>query len=272
MRLVWWMPLRTLESMGFIGVWAGLALFSAALPVLILLFFIGNKSPAISARTLISGMMVGGAMMLYSMAVTETTVVRAILLFYLAPAWTITLECVFLGRKFRAINILAFALAAIGILIIFRGHISLSNWNIGDLMSLASGLCWAIGSTLVFSGKDMGARNIGMFACMGAIGAGLAIVLISGASLPEVENLPQVTGYMALFGTIYIIPTLIATLWSARRLNPTTLSFLLTGEIISGVISSAVFLSEPFGWPEIIGSCVIICAALVEIISPKKAG
>jgi drug/metabolite transporter (DMT)-like permease len=214
--------------------------------------------------------MVGSAMMLYSVAVTETTVVRAILLFYLAPAWAITLECLFLGRRFHAINAVAFALAAIGILLIFRGDISFANWSFGDVLALASGLCWAIGSTLVFSGKDVGARTIGLFGCTGALTLGLLFLISSGTSIPNPDFPAQTAGLLTLSGTLYIAPVLIATLWSARRLNPTTLSFLLTGEIISGVASSAAFLSEPFGWPETIGSCVVIGAALVDILSPKK--
>ena len=126
-----------------------------------------------------------------------------------------------------------------------------------------------MGSTLVFSGKDVGARTIALFGCTGALVIGLIMLLFTGASLPTTENVGQTAGLLTLSGTLYITPVLIATLWSARRLNPTTISFLLTGEIISGVATSAAFLNEPFGWPEIVGSLFVISAALVEIVSPK---
>ena len=268
---IWWMPVRALEAVGLTGAWAGTAMFAGAIPALVLLFLLAKRPLSFAPRDIISGALIGSAMMLYSFAVTETTVVRAILLFYLAPAWAITLECLFLGRKFRLMNAVALLLAAIGLLLVFRGDISLANWTIGDALALASGICWAVGSTLIFSGQDVGARTIALFGCVGAFLIGLIMLALTGASWPSAENLPQTTGLLLLSGTLYITPILIATLWSARRLNPTTISFLLTGEIISGVATSAAFLNEPFGWPEILGSCVIISAALVEIASPKKS-
>lgn len=268
---LWWIPVRALETAGLNGAWAGTAMFAGAIPALVILFLTSKRPFTLEPRVILSGVMVGGAMMLYSVAVTETTVVRAILLFYLAPAWAITLECLFLGRKFRPINAAAFALAAIGIALIFRGDISVANWSFGDVLALLSGICWAIGSTLVFSGKDVGARTIALFGCTGALTIGLLMLALTGASVPAPSNPTNTAGLLTLSGTLYIAPVLIATLWSARRLNPTTLSFLLTGEIISGVASSAAFLNEPFGWPEAVGSCVIISAALVDIISPKQS-
>ena len=268
---LWWIPVRALEGAGLHGAWAGTAMFAGAIPALIALFWFSKRPLTFAPRVILSGVMVGSAMMLYSVAVTETTVVRAILLFYLAPAWTITLECLFMGRKFCAMNAVAFALAGLGIALIFRGDVSFANWSIGDILALISGICWAIGSTLVFSGKDVGARTIALFGCTGALIVGLLILLTTGAAIPTPANPANTAGLLGLSGTLYITPVLIATLWSARRLNPTTLSFLLTGEIISGVASSAAFLNEPFGWPEAVGSCVIISAALVDIISPKQS-
>lgn len=267
---IWWMPVRALENAGLGGAWAGTAMFAGAIPALAVLFILSKRPLSFDPRVILSGVMIGSAMMLYSAAVTETTVVRAILLFYLAPAWAIALECLFLGRRFRVVNAIALALAAVGIVLIFRGDISFANWNIGDVLALISGVCWAIGSTLVFSGKDVGARTIALCGCVGALTIGVLMLLFTGAPAPEPQNAVQTAGLLTLSGTLYITPVLIATLWSARRLNPTTISFLLTGEIISGVATSAMFLNEPFGWPEMLGSCVIIGAALVEIVSPKS--
>ena len=267
---LWWIPVRTLESVGLTGAWAGTAMFAGAIPALLILFLFSKRRISFAPRVILSGAMVGIAMMLYSFAVTETTVVRAILLFYLAPIWAITLECLFLGRKFRIVNAVALILAALGILIIFRGDISLMNWNWGDALALISGLCWAIGSTLIFSGEDVGARTIALFGGIGALLVGFLMVFFIGPEWTSIEDIPKTTSLLAVSGTFYITPILIATLWSARRLNPTTVSFLLTGEIISGVASSAAFLNEPFSWPEILGSCIIISAALIEIVNQKQ--
>ena len=66
---------------------------------------------------------------------------------------------------------------------------------------------------------------------------------------------------------IYVLPVLALTLWAAQRLSPAVITFLLTAEILSGVISSAIFLDEPFGWMQVAGTALIIFAALSEVLS-----
>ncbi|WP_069301360.1 DMT family transporter [Neptunicoccus sediminis] len=265
---LWWLPVRALESSGLDGAWAGTAMNAGALPVLLLLFFARRANRRIDLRVMASGALIGGAMMLYSAAITETTVVRAVLLFYLAPAWAIAIEWMFMGRRLRWINGLALLLAAGGVTLIFRGQISLSHWNAGDLLALLSGMCWAVGSALIFTGPDIGARTLGLFGCTGGMVIGAILAFGTGHSLPTPAD-PLEPMLLALAsGMLYIAPVLVVTLWSARRLNPTLLSFLLTGEIISGISTSAFFLSEPFGWPELAGSALVICAALTEVLRP----
>ena len=67
-------------------------------------------------------------------------------------------------------------------------------------------------------------------------------------------------------GMIYVLPILLLNLWSAQRLSPAVLSFLMTAEIISGVVSSALFLDEPFGAMQGAGAVLILFAASVEVI------
>lgn len=266
---VWWVPVRLLEDVGVDGAWTGVFMIGLALPMLLILgLFRPTSRRPMTARLALSGALIGGAMALYTVAITETTVLRAVLIFYLSPVWAILIETIWLGRRFRLGNALAFTLAVVGILTIFRFDTSTAGWNIGDTFALFSGLSWAAGSALVFTGADVDARRLSLWGCIGAVGISAAVILVFNHPVPaftiDAANLGLATGSM------YIAPVLIATLWSAQRLTPTTLAFLLTGEIISGVATSALFLSEPFGWPEVIGSVLIVSAALVEVAMPKS--
>ncbi|MEM7439240.1 MAG: DMT family transporter [Pseudomonadota bacterium] len=265
---VWWGPVRLLEGVGVGGAWAGVMLVGAALPALLLFqFFRPSGGPSLTVRIALSGALIGGAMAFYTAAIAETTVLRAVLIFYLAPVWAILIECVWLGRKFRWGNGLAFALAAVGILTIFRFDIAVAGWTIGDTFALMAGISWAIGSALVFTGPDVGAVRLTIWGCVGGVLVSLAIILAFAQPAPVFSG--QAAGIAMLTGTIYIAPVTVATLWSARRLAPTTLAFLLTGEIVSGVATAAWFLTEPFGWPELLGTVLIVSAAVVEVILPK---
>ena len=72
-------------------------------------------------------------------------------------------------------------------------------------------------------------------------------------------------------GALYVLPIMVLTLWSAQRLPPATITFLLTAEILTGVISGAVLLDEPFGWMQAAGALLIVLAAVSEVLAGLRA-
>lgn len=265
---LWWLPIRALEEAGLPGVWAGIAMNLAALPLIACTLALPPRPAAVSANAFIGAIGIGLAITLYGTAVTETTVIRAVLLFYLAPAWSILIECVFFGRRFRLINAAGLAMAALGVLLIFGGRIELSGWSLGDSMALASGAFWAAGAAMIFTSPEISARRLSLVTCTTAALIGLLIGLTIAPSTPEALTLHGAS--LALgSGAVYLAPIVLATLWSARRLAPALLSFILTAEIVSGVGSSALLLDEPFGWAEALGSTLIAGAALIELLLPR---
>ncbi|MEM9851976.1 MAG: DMT family transporter [Pseudomonadota bacterium] len=263
---IWWMPVRWLEGAGLPGSWTAAAMLLGALPICVL--FAWRAPIPINRRTVASGALIGGAMALYSAAITETTVVRAVLLFYLAPLWSLSIEVAVMGRRPDLRVAGAFVLAVLGVLTIFRFNLSFAAWSVGDTLALFSGISWSLGAALVFAGPRLPARGLALFGCMGGIVVATLCAFFLSASVPVGVAAPAVIPSL-LIGTVYVMPVLVATLWSAARLGPTTLSFLLTGEILSGVFTAAYFLDEPFGTFEVAGAALIISAALVEVVSQK---
>ncbi len=271
---LWWVPIRYLESAGFGGAWAGLAMNAGALPLLVILALTHRGADRLTLKALMGAVLVGVAITLYASALTFTDVVRAVLLFYLAPAWSTIIECVFLGRRWTWRSSLALGLSLLGALIIFRGDITLSGLNAGDMMALGSGMAWSVGAALIFTAPAASARRLAFATCLGAIAVGaLVLVLggpVAGTLAPRLE-IATLAGLAVSSGMIYLAPIIVITMWSARRLPPALFSFLLTAEILSGVISSALFLDERFGWPEAIGATFVALGAVVEIITnPTK--
>lgn len=273
---LWWLPIRFLEDMGLGGAWAGLAMALGGLPVLAILAATDRGVNRLTPKAIAGAVLVGVAVTLYASALTFTDVVRAVLLFYLAPAWSTAIECLFLGRRWTWRSSLALALSFAGVITIFRGDLSASGWNGGDLMALMSGLAWSSGAALIFTAPPASARRLALATCVGAVVVGALVLTIGGGqagALSDALDLRDVASISVASGTVYLAPIIIITMWAARRLPPAMFSFLLTAEILSGVASSAMFLDERFGAPEAIGALLVALGAVVEVISsPFKPG
>ena len=85
---LWWAPIRLLEETGLPGAWPGIAMNLGALPLLAVVVVLWSGKGRLTARALTGAALVGVAVTLYASALTLTDVVRAVLLFYLAPAWS----------------------------------------------------------------------------------------------------------------------------------------------------------------------------------------
>ncbi|WP_350333033.1 DMT family transporter [Coralliovum pocilloporae] len=264
-----WLPIRLLEEAGLHGIWSSVALTLGTLPILAPLAFMGKPGPALARKAVFGALLTGTTIILYGTSLVLTDVVRAVLLFYMAPVWSTIIECVFMGRRWTRYSTLALLFSFTGVVFIFRGNLALTDWNTGDILAAAAGLGWAIGTALIFTGPPQDTRKLVLLTAIGGLSAAIPVVL-SAPDFPPVEAISAATSTSLGFGLLYFAPVLLITIWSAQRLPPALMSFLLTAEIISGVVSSAIMLDEPFGWPEAIGALLVGCGAVVEVIAQNK--
>lgn len=270
---IWWVPIRLLNEFGFEGAWAGLAMSIAAVPALFLYCLAKRHGIRLTRRSVAGALLIGVAITTYSSALAFTDVVRAVLLFYLAPAWSIAFECAFSGRKLTWSCVLAVAVSLFGMaLILSRGDFADGNL-LGDLLALASGLAWAIGAGIVFSESDQSPAGLALASVLGSIlisTISLAYFGASFGSLPETKEIVSALPTAVVSGSGYFATIMVMTIWAAKRIPPTLMSFLLSAEIVSGVGTSAVALDESFGLVEVIGSVCMISAALIEFVDPAR--
>lgn len=273
MAVMWglcWVPTRALESVGLPGAWTPLAITSTALLGITALALLRRESGPLARGAVIGALLLGVAVASYFWAITLTDVVRAVLLFYFAPAWSTALECMFLGRRWNWRNGLALLLSAIGMVTIFRG-VPMADWNGGDLLALLAGLVWAIGAMMVFTGANGSPVRLTLVTCLAAAATAGVGVLLGAASaavpIPRTDTLLAALPLALAAGVIYLTPMLVLTLWSAILVPPAMMSFLLSAEIATGVGTSALFLGERFGIPELAGTVLIGLGAMTEMFT-----
>ena len=141
----WWIPLRQLDRAGSGGPWA--TAISFFVPLLLLAPFAlphWRRIRAAGWPLLAACVLVAAAVVLYAEGVTRGHIAPVVLLFYLAPVWSILLGRMMLAVPITPRRMLAMALGLCGMLVIFgdRGELPLPDTS-AEWMGLVSGMCWA---------------------------------------------------------------------------------------------------------------------------------
>jgi drug/metabolite transporter (DMT)-like permease len=271
---VYWLPLRHLEGVGFTGASAGIALYIGCLVVLLPFTLRFGATIRTHWRVLLfSSLLTGAAFSLFTTALALTDVIRAILLFYLTPAWGTILGLLFLGERLDRARILALLFAFVGLAVILGGHGGIPiPRTTGDIFALLSGIFWAVGSMGLLKAPDIPARVqvFGFF--LGALALSLItlIVMQGQGGVPILVSWdPIVMGYVLIY-TLYMIPMVFLTILPATVLPPARIGVLLMSEVVVGAISAALLSGEAFGAREALGTLLIIAAALFEVLGKRN--
>ena len=181
-----WMPLRFLASRGLTSAWAGLLTAVLAALVLLPIAFAqrGRLDAAVLRSLVVTGLINGASMALYIAALLLTDVVRALVLFYLAPMWGVLMGVFVLHEKLTPARAVAVVLCLAGMLVILgTGH----GWpwprNVGDWLAVGCGLSWAYASLRIYAGPEVSAMTQNLCAMLGCIVISVAILLLLPAGL-----------------------------------------------------------------------------------------
>ncbi|TIW65578.1 MAG: DMT family transporter, partial [Mesorhizobium sp.] len=190
--------------------------------------------------TLVAGVVVGVLfgvefLCLY-IGLEYTTVARNTLLVNTMPFWVLIGSHFLLGERINARKLGGLVLAFCGLAAVFsEGIVAGNNATLtGDLLSLGSGILWAMTSIVIKRSKlvDTSAEKLLLYQLAGAAVVGLLVMPFAGAPIRAVTALPTLA---LLFQSFYIVAfTYVLWFW------------LLTRYPAAG-LSSFAFLSPAFG-------------------------
>ena len=269
---LYWIPIRHLEAHGVGVVWTTLGLFMAALAIFAPILARHPPARAVfTPRMLVTGLLTGGSFVLYSVSIVLTEVVTAILLFYLSPVWATVLGRVLLGERLTGSRLLALALGLGGLWVVLGGDSGVPlPRNAGDWCALTAGVTWALGTLRVH--QDAAISPIAHTASL-FVGGAVVIGVIS--LLPALAGpAPDVTAPTSAIVLMIAVLSVVSAwgiLWGARLISPGRAGLLLMMEVVTGLASAAVLAGEPFGMTQVVGSTLIVVAALVEVL-PASGG
>jgi drug/metabolite transporter (DMT)-like permease len=271
---LFWIPLRALEKEGINGLWVTVVYFLVPTIFLLPVGILRLKYLKLGGFNLqLTGMLSGGALMLYATSIVYTDVVRAMLLFYLTPVWGTILGRLYLNEDITPLRIFSMIIAIAGMLIIFGLGVKFPiPQNIGDWMGVASGLLWAVASTRIRLNQNASAIDMTLgFFFWATVFSILIAMALAPNFIPIASQVLPALPILLIFVTLFILPGTLATLWGPKFLNPGLVGLLFMTEIVVGSISVALLAGETFGIREIIGIVLISSASMFEpVISILK--
>ena len=266
---LFWIPLRALEEAGINGLWVTFVYFLVPTIFLIPVGIWRLKYLKLGGFNLqLTGMLSGGALMLYATSIVYTDVVRAMLLFYLTPVWGTILGRLFLNENITPLRIFSMIIAIIGMLTIFGLGVKFPiPQNVGDWMGVASGLMWAVASLRIRLNQNASAIDMTLgFFFWATIFAIIIALTIAPNFVPTISQVLPALPILLVFVILLILPGTLASLWGPKFLNPGLVGLLFMTEIVVGSISVALLAGEPFGYREVIGIILISSASMIEPI------
>jgi len=268
---LWWLPLRALAEGGLSGPAVNAALYGIASLALLPWYWRRRRRLAAGGFLLLgAGVLFGGALVAWNLALILGEVVRVTLLFYLAPVWATLLALAVLGEpvgRARVISIVL-GLAGAAVLLGFAGGLPLPRFR-GDWLGLAAGLLFALSVTLVRKGVAIEGFEQTLVAFASA--ALLSLLLLALAPPPPAAFGPAVLAWAALAALAWLLPVTWLLLWGAGHLEPGRVSLLLLFEVAVAALSAALLAGEPFGPREALGCLMILAAGALEGFAELRA-
>ncbi len=272
--LLWgltWMPFKHFGTLGLTGI--TLAMMSYGLIGLVVLPWLAWRARSWPQRGLIAliALTGGGANVCFVSALMQGTVVRVMLLFYLAPVWGVLGGRIFFGEPLTALRIAGVAAAVAGAFLLLGGpKVFDAPPGIVDLLALASGMLYASQNiaTRAADRAPLDAKTMVVFVGCGGLSG--TLVLLGGASLPPLSA--ALLGQLAAFAGIWMMAAMVFTAYGVTHLEAGRAAILLVFELLAAVISAMWIAGERLTGVEWIGAALIVGAALLEARSNTHRG
>jgi drug/metabolite transporter (DMT)-like permease len=269
----WW-PFRELQTYGVHPMWATAIIYCLAL--LCLTIFQPRawrglvEHPALWWLVLASGLTNIG----FNWAVTLGDVVRAVLLFYLMPAWVVLLAWPMLGEKPTKGAVLRLGLALTGVVVVLKTPNS--PWpvpeSLPDWMALMAGFSFALTNILLrkLNHTPGESRMLAMFGG-GAVVAIIAALLGMALGIVTALPAPQFSWVaLALLVSVAFMVANLALQYGAGRLSASATSLIMLSEVVFASVSSVVLGTAELSTRTLLGGALILLASLLSVLSYGK--
>lgn len=264
--LIWgliWYPYRILRDDGVDGIAASTASYALAF-VLGLPFWRRSPGARPPWSTLFWLALSAGVCNLgYILATLNGEVVRVLLLFYLAPLWTVLLARPLLGERPDAVGGLVIALSLSGAAIMFwQPRLGIpAPRDAADWLGLLAGFAFALFNVLSRRARALNSASKVLAAFAGVVGIGL-LLLLSGVGHWRAPSAPSLWLLLGLLGAILLLANVIVQFGLVRVAANRAIVIMLS-EIVVAALAAWLLAGEALAAREWLGGAIIVAASLL---------
>lgn len=270
-----WYPYRLLEQVGVSGALATLATYAVALACI--WPFVHRQALAQRHRwrgLLAVALASGWTNLAYVLAVLQGEVMRVMLLFYLAPLWTIVFARLILGERPQVMGYLVIGLSLAGAVTMLHsgdGRLPLPD-NAAEWLALSAGVGFALANVLTYRIRDVpiGTRSLWVF---GGVLAIAAMPVSNEGGVVVTLTVLDAGSWVLIFaiGLALMAATLSVQYGLAHTPAMQAIVILLT-ELVAAGLSSWWLAGEAMTAREWLGGTMIVAASLLSGKMEHKNG
>jgi len=262
-----WYPYRLLEQAGVSGAVASLLTYLFGLPLLLMLASrVRFAAPGERGLLLALALSAGWTNLAFVLAVIHGEVMRVMLLFYLAPLWTVFFARVLLGETAGRAAYLVIALSVAGAYVMLSdsGGLPLPT-NYAEWLGLSAGVSFALSNVLTrkISSAPIALRSLWVF--LGVVLWSTLYATYQGGA-PHIVMTLDLRDWLlvAVIGVSLLLATFLVQFGLARTPANRAIVILLS-ELVVAAIASRWLASEAMNPREWIGGAMIVAATLFTV-------
>jgi drug/metabolite transporter (DMT)-like permease len=268
-----WYPYRLLGAAGLDGAWASALTYGVALAVGTAVF-LGHWRDVAKAPwgCLAMGLAIGWSNLAYVIGVLEGEVMRVLLLFYLAPLWTVPLARALLGERLDLQGGIVMAVALAGAVVMLWNPEHGAPWpaNRAEWLGVVAGFFFALGNVLVraLSGLRDTTKSLAIWAGVTAA----AVLYLPWAPTAAAEALPAASASWSIWVPVglALVAMSLALQYGLSRVPANRAIVVLLFELVVAAIASYYLADEILSPRDWMGGSLIVAASLASGF--RKAG
>ena len=227
------------------------------------------------ASLLLIGITAGLTNVSYMVAIMEAEVIRVILLFYLAPLWTIPLARVLLNEKISTVGIIAIVIAMTGaVVMLWRVELGAPMpKNPYEWLGMFGGFMFAVCNVLVRRETRATPEAKSLAGALGVVIVAIPVALfLASDSIVSWPALALPHLWLIVITGVMLMSASLAMQYGLTKLSANRAAVILLFELIVGAIAAHYLANEVSRLQEWIGGLMIVTAGLiVTFLTPKDS-